>query len=255
MSGRIDTHPPDAFTGPAIFRTFQHPVPTPSGDYRWVYLWQLPLRLMHWVAAISIVVLLLTGFYIGRPYFMPPTESGVRYWVVFVRLVHFLAGAALTMTAIVRVYWLFAGNRFERFLALFPVEKKDWINIWKQVKFYLLIHPERAPKYLGHNPMQQMSYTGMYLVALLMVVTGFALYGPANPGGIIDRLFGWVAPLFGGIPIVRLVHHVVSWVFVIFLPVHIYLAMRADAWERSGSISSIISGGKFVSTEEVFEDG
>ena len=72
MSGRIDARPPDAFTGPAIFRTFEHPVPLPSGEYRWVYLWQLPLRLTHWIAAISIVVLFLTGFYIGRPYFMPP---------------------------------------------------------------------------------------------------------------------------------------------------------------------------------------
>lgn len=254
MSGRIDARPPDAFTGPAPLRVLQHPVPAPTGEYRWVYLWQLPLRIMHWVAAVAIVVLILTGFYIGRPYFMPPMDSGAPYWVGFVRLVHFLAGAALAMTAIVRVYWLFAGNRFERFPALFPVRPRDWVNMFRQVKFYMLIHPERAPKYIGHNPMQQLSYTAMYLVTALMVLTGFALFAPANPGGWIDTAFGWLIPLFGGLQTVRLLHHVVTWVFVAFIPIHIYLAMRADVWEHSGSVSSIISGGKFVDVEEEFED-
>ena len=26
-------------------------IPRASGDYRWVYLWGLPLRAMHWIAA------------------------------------------------------------------------------------------------------------------------------------------------------------------------------------------------------------
>ena len=40
------------------------------GNYRWVYLWHWPIRAMHWAAAASILVLVVTGFYIGRPYFM-----------------------------------------------------------------------------------------------------------------------------------------------------------------------------------------
>ena len=61
-------------------------------------------------------------------------------------------------------------------------------------------------------------------------------------------------PLVGGMPVLRLVHHVATWVFAAFIPVHVYLAMRADPLERSGSISSIISGGRFVAAGEKFID-
>jgi Ni/Fe-hydrogenase b-type cytochrome subunit len=170
------------------------------------------------------------------------------------RAIHFGAAAVLVSTAIVRLYWLFAGNKFERWPALFPVRPRDWVNLVRQVKYYLLIQPERAPHYLGHNPLQQLSYTALYGVALLQVVTGFALYGQADPGGFFFRALGWVAPLFGGMPIVRFVHHVATWVFLSFIPIHVYLAMRADLLERGGAISSIISGGRFVPSGQRFID-
>ncbi len=55
-------------------------------------------------------------------------------------------------------------------------------------------------------------------------------------------------------PVVRFVHHVATWVFLIFIPIHVYLAIRADLLERSGAISSIISGGRFVPAEQHFVD-
>ena len=111
-----------------------------------------------------------------------------------------------------------------------------------------MIQPEKAPQYIGHNPMQQLSYTGMYLVAVVMVITGFTLYGQSNPDGIFFHAFGWIAPLVGGIQIVRFVHHVLTWVFLIFIPIHVYLTMRGDLLERAGVVSSIITGGRFVDT-------
>ncbi len=71
-------------------------------------------------------------------------------------------------------------------------------------KKYLLIEPERAPHYLGHNPLQQVTYSLLYLIAIVQVVTGFAMYGLSNPGGFFYTLFAWVGPLFGGTQIVRL---------------------------------------------------
>ena len=221
-------------------------------EYRWVYLWGVPLRLMHWAAAASIVTLIVTGFFIGAPYFLSNSTSPLV--MSRMRLVHFAAAAVLVATAIVRMYWLLAGNRFERWRALFPVRPRDWGNLLRQVKFYLMIQPEKAPRYLGHNPLQQWSYTGIFVVALVMVCTGFALYGLSNPQGIFFRAFGWVHTLLGGAQGTRFVHHVLTWVFIIFIPVHIYLASRADVWEHQGSISSIISGGRFVPEHEEFVD-
>jgi Ni/Fe-hydrogenase b-type cytochrome subunit len=146
------------------------------------------------------------------------------------------------------------GNRFERWPALFPVKGKDWKNLVRQVKFYLLIQPEKAPHYLGHNPLQQFAYTGLYLLASISVVTGFALYGQSNPGGLIYRLFNWITVL-GGMSFVRFVHHIVTWAYLTFLPIHIYLAIRADLLERTGAMSSVISGGKFVPSDRQWEDG
>ena len=230
------------------------PVAPPSGHYRWVYLWGWPIRAMHWAAVTAILVLVVTGFYIGQPYFMTSGEASQHYLMGWMRFLHFLAAGVFVATAIVRVYWLIAGNHFERWRALFPVTKADWINLWKQVKYYLMIQPEKAPHYLGHNPLQQFSYTGLYGVALVMTVTGFAMYGQSRPGGFWYTLFGWVVPLLGGIQVVHFVHHVLTWVFVIFLPIHVYLALRADLMERSGTISSIISGGRFVPADQHYVD-
>ena len=235
--------------------TLAHRVPPASGNYMWVYLWDAPVRVMHWLAALSLLTLVVTGLYIGRPYFVTGgAESADPFVMGKVRFTHFAAAAVLVMTAIVRVYWLVAGNKFERFPALFPVRKRDWVNMWKQIRFYLLID-DHPPKYLGHNPMQQMSYTGIYLLALVMVVSGFAMYGQSNPAGIFYKAFNWVGVVAGGMPVVRFVHHAATWLFLVFIPIHIYLAMRADTLERTGTVSSIITGGRFVPRNEKYIDG
>ncbi len=227
----------------------------PDGHYQWVHLWGAPIRIMHWLAAFALLVLAVTGLYIGKPFFISGgSEAADPFMMGWVRFFHFAAAAVLVMTAIVRVYWLFAGNRFERLRALFPIRWRDWVNMVKQAKFYMMI-AEHPPHYLGHNPMQQLSYTGIYLVALLMVVTGFAMYGQSNPGGIFYRGFNWVGIVAGGMPVVRLIHHAATWVFLIFIPIHVYLAFRADNMERSGVISSIITGGRFVPDRETYIDG
>lgn len=223
-------------------------------NYRWVDLWHWPLRLMHWIAALAIVVLFVTGFYIGRPYFMTGGEASSHFLMGRMRFFHFAAAGVLVATAIVRVYLLIVGNRFERWKALFPFRARDWRNAWGQIKAYLLIKPEEGPHFLGHNPLQQLGYTFMYAVAGVMVLTGFALYGQHDPGGFFYGAFGWVRSSLGGAQAVRFWHHVLAWIFVIFLPIHIYFGLRADVTEREGLVSSMISGGKFVRDDFTYAD-
>jgi len=241
-------------TGRGRWTSLAHKVPPPTGEYRWVYLWEWPIRAMHWTAAICIVVLTVTGLYIGKPYFMTSGEASAHFLMGRVRFVHFAAAAVLVMTAIVRVYWLLMGNRYERFSALFPVRRRDWVNLFRMVKFYLMIKPEKAPVYLGHNPLQQLSYTAMYGLAALMVVTGFALYGQSNPGGFIYGATNWIGALTGGMQVVRFVHHSTTWLFLTFIPIHVYLSIRAEILERTGVVSSIVSGGRFVPADHQFVD-
>lgn len=246
--GRLD---PEGTATPGLVE----PRRPPRGDYEWVYLWHWPIRAMHWLAAISIVVLAVTGLYIGKPYFVVAGDPSSQYVMGWMRFLHFAAAGLLVATAIVRVYWLFAGNKFERWNALFPLSPRSWSNMWKQVKHYLMIRPEEAPSYLGHNPLQQLSYTGLYFVAAVMVVTGFAMYGQADPGGFFYASFAWVIDLFGNVQTVRFVHHVLTWVFLVFIPIHVYLTLRTDLLEHTGTLSSIVSGGRFMPADEEYEDG
>ncbi len=258
MSSRDVKHRPEphwpVIDQRAMSSTFEQPVGGGAPDHHWVYLWHWPIRTMHWIAAACIVTLVVTGLWIGRPYFLGP-GTGNDFGLQYVRLVHFIAAGVLVATAIVRVYWLFAGNRFERLPALFPVRKSDWVNLWKMVKFYLMIHPERSPRYLGHNPLQQFAYTFTYLVAGVMAVTGFIMFGEANPQGFFMHTFGHLAPYLGGFQYVRVIHHVATWYFPFFIILHVYLAVRSDLLERSGTMSSMVSGGRFVPIDEHYADG
>jgi Ni/Fe-hydrogenase 1 B-type cytochrome subunit len=225
-----------------------------TGDYRWVYLWGWPIRATHWLAVASIIVLVVTGFYIGRPYFMTGGEASEHYLMGWMRFLHFVAAGVMVACGILRVYWLFRGNRYERWRALFPFRRRDWGDMWRQFKSYATIRPDKAPHYLGHNPLQQLSYTVLYAVILVQIVTGFALYGQYQPGAGWYLVTEQMRPLFGGIQVVRFVHHVLTWMILVFVPIHVYLALRADLLERSGTISSIISGGRFVRSDIDYVD-
>ncbi|MFL5507479.1 MAG: Ni/Fe-hydrogenase, b-type cytochrome subunit [Gemmatimonadales bacterium] len=229
-------------------------IPRASGDYRWVYLWGLPLRAMHWIAAMSIAVLVVTGLYIGNPFGIAGSPQ-IGPLMSRVRLLHYLAAVFLATTGIVRAYWLIAGNRFERLPALFPLRPRDLKNLFKMVKFYgFMSRIEDTPHYLGHNPLQQMNYTLVYVITSLEVITGFIMFGLAWPTGTIYKLTNWLVPLFGGIQNVRFVHHAITYFFLIFIPAHIYLSFRADTVEGGGTVSSIITGGRFFDPGHEYED-
>jgi Ni/Fe-hydrogenase b-type cytochrome subunit len=204
---------------------------------------------MHWTAAACIVVLVVTGFSLGKPYFFV-REGGPHFVTVWMRFLHLTAAAVLVATGIFRAWLLLAGNRFERWTALVPHTLRDLRNMGRQAVYYATIRVDEAPRYLGHNPMQQLSYLGLYAVVVVMVVTGFALYGLSEPGGFFGRGFGWVHDLLGGSPHTRLVHHVLTWVFLVFVPVHVYLSLRADVVDDPGLVSSMITGGRWVETDD-----
>lgn len=236
--------------------TLLKPEPVRRGreGYRWVYLWHAPIRTMHWIAAGCIVVLVVTGLYIGRPYFMAMPSDQSPFVMGWMRFLHLTAAAVLIATGIIRVYWLFVGNRYERWTALLPIFKEDWVNAWRVTKKYLFVEPARAPHYLGHNPLQQVTFTAVYGLVLVQIMTGFAVYGLADTSGFFFAAFGWVNGLLGGVQVTRFVHHLVTWLIVTFIPIHIYFTIRADALHREARLSSMVSGGRLVRDDVTFVD-
>ena len=223
-------------------------------EYKRVYLWHWPVRGMHWIAVACVLTLIVTGLYIGRPYFLTSGQASDHFLMGRVRFVHFVAAGLLVATAILRGYWLLAGNKFERWRALFPFRKRELVNMGRVLEAYLFIHPERAPQYMGHNPLQQLTYTGIYALAVIQVCTGFFLYGLSDPGGLFFNAFGWVGAVLGGAQVVRFVHHVLTWFWLVFIPIHVYLTIRADVLHGESRVSSIISGERYVRADVDFVD-
>lgn len=249
-------HAPVPRTPPGRARPLASRLPR-EGNYRWVYIWGSPMRVAHWLSVAAVTTLILSGLFIGMPNLIPiPSRpQGVTPFLMgWVRTAHFVAAAVLIMAAVFRTYWLWAGNRYERLRALFPFSRRDRENLGAQTIAYLTAKPQRAPHYIGHNPLQQLTYTALYAVAVLAVLTGFTLYVQHAPRSVSFRLLSWVPPLFGGLQNVRLVHHALTWAFATYIPVHIYLASRADILEHGGLVSSMITGGRFVPADTVFED-
>ena len=112
--------------------------------------------------------------------------------------------------------------------------------------FYSFVRRE-PEEYAGHNALAGSSYAMIYGVYLIMIATGLALYtvdaSPASPFQVFDFLI----PLFDGLQIARLIHHIGMWIVMIFAVMHIYFVILASIVERIGTFDSIISGYKFVS--------
>jgi Ni,Fe-hydrogenase I cytochrome b subunit len=65
--------------------------------------------------------------------------------------------------------------------------------------------------------------------------------------------FEWPVCRFGATE-VRLFHVVMMWLLILFVPAHNYLVNHADEYARAGSLSAMISGGRWVRRGARFED-
>lgn len=210
-----------------------------------VYVYEAPVRLWHWVNALCITVLCITGYFIGSP---PPTmviaEATHQFVFGYIRFAHFAAGWVLCIGFLGRFYWSFVGNHHAKQLFRLPVTNKHW---WKEIVFELrwYLFLERDPKkYVGHNPLAQAAmFFFMTIGITYMLITGFALYAEGlGDHTVLYKMFGWVLTLFGNSQIVHSLHHLGMWTIVVFIIIHIYVAIREDIMSRQSMVSTMISG-------------
>ncbi|RYL93614.1 Ni/Fe-hydrogenase, b-type cytochrome subunit [Sporolactobacillus sp. THM19-2] len=210
-----------------------------------VYVWELPIRIFHWVNAASIMILMLTGIYIGHP-FITPASNGEAYYdylMGWVRIIHFITAFVFTANLIFRAYWTFKGNHYAKSQIL---QKSFWTGLIETLKGYLFL-PNHKKHYIGHNPLAQLSYwIFIGLGSVIMVFTGYYMLFQPQPDAWYAKAFDWVVFLFGGSDFtVRSWHHLVAWAFMIFIVIHVYMAFREDWLSKNGTMSSIFSGYKF----------
>ena len=231
----------------------------PSKNYKRVYVWELPVRIFHWINVLCITVLAATGFIIADPpAIMSAAEASESYWFGTVRFIHFTAAYIFFFNMILRVYWSFVGNRFSSWKAFLPFSRKMRRNILHVLRVDILLQHDKTEDIrnisVGHNSVAALSYLALFLLALVQVFTGFGLYAD-NSGWWLPKLFAWVVPLLGGDFMVRTIHHVATWFFIFFTLVHVYLVFYHDWLEGRGEVSSIFGGYKFVREERLVKEG
>ena len=209
-----------------------------------VYVYEAPVRLWHWVNALAIVVLAVTGYFIGQPLPTVAGEASDHYVMGYIRFAHFAAGYVFAIGLLGRLYWAFVGNHHARELFTLPVfSLAYWREVRSMLAWYLFLRP-RPNQYVGHNPMARFAmFFGFLLLSVFMVLTGFALYSEgAGAGSWLDTLFGWIIPLMGQSQDVHTFHRLAAWGLVIFIIVHVYAAIREDIMGRQSIVSTMISG-------------
>jgi Ni/Fe-hydrogenase 1 B-type cytochrome subunit len=160
------------------------------------------------------------------------------------RYIHFIAGYVFAIAFLIRVYWAFVGNRYARELFVAPIWKKQWWgDLVHELKYYGFL-TRKSHKILGHNPLAQSAMWFFNVVlTLFLIFTGFALYSEGlGIDSWADTLFGWVIPLLGGSLAVKMWHLLAMWVMLVFVVIHIYMAIRADIMDRESSVSTIFGG-------------
>jgi Ni/Fe-hydrogenase 1 B-type cytochrome subunit len=209
-----------------------------------VYVYEAPVRLWHWVNAFAILTLAVTGYFIASPLPTMPGEASANFLMGYIRFAHFAAAYIFAIGFVFRIYWALVGNHHARQLFRLPFWRKDW---WREVaaelRWYLFLE-QRPKKYVGHNPLAQLAmFFFVTLGSVFMIFSGFALYGEgAQRGSWADTLFGWVIPLAGQSQDVHTLHHLGMWWLLIFVIIHVYVAIREDIMSRQSMVSTMISG-------------
>lgn len=217
----------------------------------WVRLsvWSASLRFLHWLNVLLIVMLSITGYYIMDPFFGDTFFRGVEigYLMGIMRFIHFTCAFTWMAVGVVRVFIAFVSkDRYMRWETFWPLKKKqDWKHLGETLGFYLFLRKE-SPLYVAHNPLQQLTYTSIYVLGAFQMVIGLALYAlPHRNENLFWQLMAlpndWI-----GIQLMRLIHAAIMFIFWAFVIAHIYLAFRADSLERHGGISAMISGGVWM---------
>jgi Ni/Fe-hydrogenase 1 B-type cytochrome subunit len=223
-----------------------------------VYVYEAPLRLWHWINALAIVVLCVTGYFIGAPLPTMPGEASDNFLMGYIRFAHFAAAYIFVIGFVFRIYWAFVGNEHARQIFVPPVTSGDWWSgVWHETKWYLFLTKEPR-KYIGHNPLAVLVMHIVFVWGVIfMIVTGLALYGEGTgyDSWQYAMFSSWVIPLFGQSQDVHTWHHMIMWVIILFVMTHVYVAIREDIMSRQSLVSTMISGWRTFKDNREVDDG
>ncbi len=225
----------------------------PRATPRLAYRHRLETRLWHWINALTVFVMLMSGLMIfnahphlywgkfganfdhpwlsfsGRPIpgwaTIPSTYNlaAARRWhLAFAWLLSISLGSFLLASLI---------NRHAvRDLA----PTRDEIHpshVWNDIKDHARLRFPTGDKALTYNILQKLSYVGViFLLLPLMILTGLAM-SPA-----VDAAWPWLLDLFGGRQSARSIHFICAMGLLAFIVIHLIMVVLAGPLNEIGSM-------------------
>ena len=219
------------------------------------------MRIIHWLNAICMVVAVITGLYIGHPYYQsfiadPAVDKYVMAWN---RWGHFIVAIIFDVTAVL-IGYLYFFSRFEKpYKKLIPTVK----NIVEFCEVFLnLITFNRRKKFdSSHSDSYNIVFfTIFHILLVFMLFSGLQLYvhglasGESSIGAwwpwMLHFTTDWTLSVFGGNMGVRIAHHTSMYLILVWVMCHIYYQIWRTIFWKEGDIAIVIGGGKFVREEE-----
>src|SRR5262245_43046012 len=150
------------------------------------YVWEVPVRVTHWVNVLAIITLSATGIFIGTAKTLALDPS--QFIMGWTRFVHFVAAYVFSVSFLARIYWMFKGNRYASWREFFPIlTDRGYRDMMNTFKWYIFLN-KKVPNAVGHNALAGSAYTGVFFLYLVMICTGFALYGERAPLSLTHKL-------------------------------------------------------------------
>jgi Ni/Fe-hydrogenase 1 B-type cytochrome subunit len=219
-----------------------------------VYVWEAPVRIAHWLIALSILVLSVTGLYIGHPFITVPGQAGQWFVMGWVKVIHGYAAYTFMASVFMRVIWMFTGNKYAHWDKFIPVHSARRRGLLPTLRFYLFAL-RKPPGFVGHNPLAGMTYLMVFGLYFTAIATGLMMRGASAGADSPLRWFASWAPVLGGLYMARWIHHAVMWLLLGFAVHHVYSAVLMSMVESNATVESIFSGYKFVPDEDLRYSG
>lgn len=210
------------------------------------------VRITHWLNAVFLAGMIGSGLqiytayahfgYHGETFNVPNPIDGSRMavphaiklggWLAGGLRWHFTLAWPFVLTGLAYVLFLLFSGEWRALL----FRPSDVPGAWQMTRYYLRLRKDHPPQG-KHNPLQKSAYTFAIVLAVLSILSGFAIAKPVQLGFLTD--------LFGGYEWARYWHMVAVWTFTAFIIAHVVMVFVADP----GSFRAIITGryrGKFV---------
>jgi thiosulfate reductase cytochrome b subunit len=175
----------------------------------------LHVRIAHWVNALAIMIMIGSGWeiYNASPLFPFTFPKAVTLggWLAGGLLWHFAAMWLLIANGLIYVTLGFVMGRFRR--KLLPIRPVELIGDLGAA----LTGRLRYEDLTRYNAVQKAAYAGILLAGVVIVASGFAIWKPVQ--------LRELATLFGGYEGARFVHFFAMVAIVLFLVIHVVMAL------------------------------